>query len=203
MKRLAPVLSVGLLAVGLLAVAVLVACDAPASPPAAAPVQTVGPSCLSTAPTPSPQPTTTVAAGGRLPDAVLRCFAGGEPARLSQVAGPAIINLWASWCPPCQIELPAFQRYAERAGSRVNLVGVITADEDRDKLRRTVERFKLTFPMVEDPEQKVLAGVGKQNLPVTLFVAADGRIAHVYNAQALDESAIAQYAKQYLGVVVL
>jgi hypothetical protein len=57
--------------------------------------------------------------------------------------------------------------------------------------------------MVEDPEQKVLAGVGKQNLPVTLFVAADGRIAHVYNAQALDESAIAQYAKQYLGVVVL
>jgi thiol-disulfide isomerase/thioredoxin len=140
--------------------------------------------------------------GGALPDAVLRCFDGGEPARLSQVSGPAIVNLWASWCPPCQDELPAFQRYAERAGTRVNLVGVITADENRDKLRRTVDRHKLRFPMVEDPDQKVLTGVGRQNLPVTLFVAADGRIAHVYNAEALDEPAIERYAAQYLGVVV-
>ena len=187
-----------------LTVFLLGACSGSGSPQAVpVPVPSVGPSCLSAAPSPSPRPAVT--AGGSaaaLPDAVLRCFVGGEPARLSQVSAPAIINLWASWCPPCQAELPAFQRYVSRAGNRVNLVGVITADEDRDKLRRTVDRFQLTFPMVEDPEQKVLVGVGKQNLPVTLFVAADGRIAHVYNAQALDEPAIASLAERYLGVVV-
>ena len=66
---------------------------------------------------------------GRLPDLRLPCFTGGEPVGLDAVRGPAVINLWASWCGPCRKELPAFQRLAGRTGGQLHVVGVDTRDD--------------------------------------------------------------------------
>lgn len=178
-----------------------------------------GPSCLSAlsgssgpAGSPGPAgpsgPSPAAASAGRpagdraVPDLRLRCFAGGGSARLAEIHGPALINLWASWCGPCRQELPAFERYSKRAGDRVRVVGVITDDRDRGAQQSIIDDLRLTFPMVEDPERKLLGGVGKAALPVTLFVGVDGRIAHVYNAGALDEPTIELFVEQYLGVVI-
>ena len=135
-----------------------------------------------------------------MPGLVLACFNGGGQARLTDLRGPAIVNLWASWCPPCRTELPAFQDYAERAQGQVRMVGVVTKDR-RDTAQSFIDDKRLTFPMLEDREQRLLTAVGKTALPVTLFVSGDGRIAYVYNSTALDESSIELMAQQYLGVV--
>jgi thiol-disulfide isomerase/thioredoxin len=135
------------------------------------------------------------------PPLSLKCFAGTGQARLTDLRGPTMVNLWASWCSPCRAELPAMQRYADRATGRVRVVGVVTRDR-HDSAQSVIDDEKLTFPMLEDPEQRLLTAVGRNALPVTLFVTADGRIAHVYNSTALDEASIELMVEQYLGIVV-
>jgi thiol-disulfide isomerase/thioredoxin len=157
-----------------------------------------GPPCLSpvTGP-PSPGP----AAGDPLPELALPCLDGGRPVDLARLGTPTVVNLWASWCGPCRQELPAFQRYADRAGDRLRVIGVITRDRDA-AARSMMTDLGLRFPMLVDDEGALLAGVGRQALPVTLFVDARGRIAYLYNAQALDEPTLELLAEQHLGVVV-
>ena len=48
-------------------------------------------------------------AGGRLPDVEVETLRGGEAFRLDELEGPAVVNLWATWCAPCKRELPEFE----------------------------------------------------------------------------------------------
>ncbi|HLL65677.1 MAG TPA: TlpA disulfide reductase family protein [Micromonosporaceae bacterium] len=134
-----------------------------------------------------------------LPDLVLACMSGGE-AKLSQVTGPAVINLWASWCPPCRTELPAFQEYHSRVGERVSVVGVVTKEKGRIGPESLVDDLGLRFPMLWDPDGTLLQGVGRTGLPITLFIRPDGRIAHLYNGVELDAAGIEALAERHLGV---
>ncbi|RAO42412.1 Ornithine cyclodeaminase [Micromonospora saelicesensis] len=59
-----------------------------------------------------------------LPELTLSCLTGGAPVVLREVAGPAVITVWASWCPPCRKDLPAFQPLSERAPVPLQVVGL-------------------------------------------------------------------------------
>ena len=134
-----------------------------------------------------------------LPSFGLACFNGGEEVVLADLRGPAVVNLWASWCPPCRKELPAFQRLAERADGRLHVVGVVAAD-DREMARALGERLGLTFPNLFDGDDRVRAALGRNFLPMTLLVDADGRVRHLDSSGALDDAALDELIGQYLGV---
>ncbi len=161
------------------------------APPAA------GNSCLP--PAPSAPVVMPSGAATRLPDLTLDCFSGGGKVRLTALHRPAILNLWASWCGPCRAELPAFQSYATRAGDRVLVLGVDTGDT-HDAGAGLLQDTGVTFPTVFDAHSALLSGVGRNALPVTLFVDAGGGIRYRYNDKALDEPAIAALARTHLGV---
>jgi thiol-disulfide isomerase/thioredoxin len=171
-------------AVAVLAVLALAGCSS------AKPEPKTGPPCLTGSASPSADKALATA---------LTCFDGGAPASLTALGGPAVVSLWASWCPPCRTELPGIQTYADRAAGKVRVVGVVTQDR-RAAAQSIIEDKKLTFTMLDDPDRKLLTAVGKGALPVTLFVTGDGRIAYVYNAPELDEAKVGELAKQYLGV---
>lgn len=141
-------------------------------------------------------------AGEPLPDLTLPCFAGGQPVRLAAVRGPAVLNLWASWCEPCRFELPEIARYAKRAAGRVQVVGVITNDPNRTAAQSVVDDFGLRFPMVYDERAQVRKAVGALGIPTTLLVDAQGRVAYRYTGVQLDEAALARLVERYLGVRV-
>jgi thiol-disulfide isomerase/thioredoxin len=138
-------------------------------------------------------------ATGRVPDLTLDCFQGGGTVRLAALHRPAIVNLWASWCPPCRTELPALQRFADSAGDRVLVLGVDTGDT-RDAAAGLLQDLKVTFPTLFDGSDRLLSAVGRSALPVTLFVDADGGLRYLYNDKALDDAAVARLAGTYLGV---
>ena len=119
--------------------------------------------------------------------------------RLAALGGPLVVNLWATWCGPCRQELPEFQQYATRVGDRVRVVGVLTSD-GAPAGRSFAADLGLKFPMLVDDDGRLLAAVGAAGLPVTLFVDAAGHIAYMYNAQALDEPALANLVARHLGV---
>jgi thiol-disulfide isomerase/thioredoxin len=136
-----------------------------------------------------------------LPDLTLPCFGPGDDVRIARLGVPAVINLWASWCGPCRAELPAFQRYAERVGDRLQVVGVNTEDT-RTAAQSLVDDLRLRFPMLYDRQGALRKAVGKAGLPITLFVNARGQITFLYNAQALDDATLELLAEQHLGVAV-
>jgi thiol-disulfide isomerase/thioredoxin len=136
-----------------------------------------------------------------LPDLRLPCFTGGAQVAVADLRGPAVINLWASWCPPCREELPALQRLAQRAAGQVHVIGVNSKDRPAAAASIGAD-FGLTFPNLVDPDQQVQRAVAPNVLPVTLLVDADGRIRHTVVSGALDDDRLTDLLRRHLGVTV-
>lgn len=154
------------------------------------------------APSPTPSVSGAPGASGRaLPDLRLACFTGGAEVALRSVRGPAVLNLWASWCGPCRKELPAFQRLSERAAGRLHVIGVNTRD-DRPRAVSVGEDFGVTFPSLVDTDQRLQRELAPNVLPITILVDAGGRIRHQDVSGALDDVRLAELVRRHLGVEV-
>ncbi|MGN9778566.1 TlpA family protein disulfide reductase [Micromonospora sp. H33] len=157
---------------------------------------------LTTAPAPSGTASSVPADGGTpLPELTLTCFTGGAPVALRDVRGPAVINLWASWCAPCRKELPAFQRLSERTDGRLTVLGVNTRDT-RGGAQSIGEDFGVRFPTLVDQGEALQRALGRNAIPLTVLVDGDGRIRHVDTSGALDDARLADLVRQHLGVAV-
>ncbi|MFI6332264.1 TlpA family protein disulfide reductase [Micromonospora chersina] len=137
--------------------------------------------------------------GDPLPDLALSCFTGGAPVNVRDIKGPAVINVWASWCPPCRKELPAFQRLSERAGGRFQVIGVNSRDS-RGGAQSIGEDFGVRFPMLVDQGDAFERALGRNAFPLTVLVDADGRIRHTDSTGALDDARLAELVRTHLGV---
>lgn len=127
---------------------------------------------------PCPEQADVPAADSDLPATVFDCFGGGT-LDLSRAPGvPTVLNLWASWCGPCREELPLVQQFADTAGDQVRVLGVASLD-GATQTASFAEDAEVTFPSAFDGDGEVMAALGINNLPYTLFLAADGSVAHV------------------------
>ncbi|BDG61134.1 TlpA family protein disulfide reductase [Caldinitratiruptor microaerophilus] len=100
----------------------------------------------------------------------------GNPVRLSSLRGQLVIlNFWATWCPPCKQEMPAFQQLHEEMGGRVRIVGVDRA-EPVDTVRRFVDQYGITFTIVLDRTDELATRYGLTGIPETFFLDANGII---------------------------
>ncbi|GAW49731.1 TlpA family protein disulfide reductase [Nocardioides sp. PD653-B2] len=110
----------------------------------------------------------------RLPPVELPCLNEARPVDASRLAGPAVVNLWASWCGPCRKEMPMLAEAARR-NPAVRFLGINTQDRPEaaaDFLART----GVTYPQLVDIDGLVLADTRVRGLPVTLALDADGRV---------------------------
>jgi thiol-disulfide isomerase/thioredoxin len=111
-----------------------------------------------------------------LPDVTLPALHdGGTALDVGALKGPAVINLWATWCQPCRKELPAFQQVSV-ARPDVRFVGVDIA-EDAATARDYLAGLGVTFDQYLDARGELSDGLGTAVLPVTVVVDGDGRIA--------------------------
>ncbi|GAB7049569.1 TlpA family protein disulfide reductase [Catenuloplanes indicus] len=142
----------------------------------------------------------------RLPELELSCLNGGDIVALTELRGPAVINLWGSWCGPCRAELPVVQAYADRAGDRLRVLGVDTGD--RQSTAEDLGReLGFRFPSLFDPNKELLtalsvAKLGAPGLPTTVLIDAEGRVRGVHQTTALDEAALDRFVRDHLGVTV-
>lgn len=110
----------------------------------------------------------------RLPSVDLPCLNEDKAVDASRLAGPALVNLWASWCGPCRKEMPVLAEAARRTPD-VRFVGINTQDRPEaaaDFLAQT----GVTYPQLVDIDGLVLADTRVPGLPVTLALDADGRV---------------------------
>lgn len=94
-------------------------------------------------------------------------------ADLNQEGFPVVVNLWASWCGPCIVETPHFQRVSARLGKRVAFLGVNSQD-DNDSASAFLRDNPLPYPSFVDPDKQIHTAVGALYLPATVFYDRDG-----------------------------
>lgn len=118
-------------------------------------------------------------AGAPAPLAALHAEANALPeatvssyrARLRDLRGyPVVVNAWASWCGPCKLEFPLFQRAARDLGKRVAFLGLNVSDS-REAAAKYLTEAPVPYPSLVDGDFKILgaAASGAQGLPVTIF----------------------------------
>jgi cytochrome c biogenesis protein CcmG/thiol:disulfide interchange protein DsbE len=130
---------------------------------------------------------------------------GGESkaleARLHALRGhPVVINLWASWCVPCQTEFPIFQKLAVKYGRRIAFLGV---DEDDTHAGATswLERFPVTYPSYDDPHRAIDATLRTlEGTPQTFFINAQGREEYDHASAYTSVAALSRDIRIYLGI---
>ena len=77
----------------------------------------------------------------------------GDEITLSALRGKTvIINLWATWCPPCRQEMPHMQKFYEEHQEEVEILAVNLTSEDygKERVAQFVSEFELTFPVLLD-----------------------------------------------------
>lgn len=107
----------------------------------------------------------------RLPDLQLVCLGTGPSVDVARLAGPAVVNLWASWCYPCRQEMPLLQR----AHDNVRVVGVNTNDTQAAALR-FLPKVGATYEQLDDPTGRLATALHAPGLPYTVAIDAAGAI---------------------------
>jgi thiol-disulfide isomerase/thioredoxin len=115
-------------------------------------------------------------------------FAGadGGSVKLSQLKGNVLLlNVWATWCGPCRMELPVVQKIYDTYSDRNLVVLAVNIDADRKRVDPFLKRYNLSLPIYfanpEDAGQMTAAGI-----PTTFLIGADRTLLQSYVGYSAD-----------------
>jgi DsbE subfamily thiol:disulfide oxidoreductase len=120
------------------------------------------------------------------PDVAGQGLDGGRHAVSDARGHVLVVNVWATWCGPCQDELPLFVREARRYSERgVRFLGLDYAD-DSAQAREWVRSYGMPYPSIVDPSGQFADDLGFVGLPDTFIVDRNGTIRY-WLAGAIDD----------------
>lgn len=127
--------------------------------------------------------------GDRAPDFRAVRLPGGRPASLADYHGQVILlNVWATWCQPCRVEMPSMERLwqkFQRSGFRV--VAVSIDQEDSTVVNAFVKQLGLTFDVLHDQSGKIQERYQTTGVPESFVIDREGLIVKkVIGASAWD-----------------
>ena len=117
--------------------------------------------------------------------------ADGNEVRLSDFVGkPVVLNFWASWCGPCQGEMPDFQQMYQQYGDEIQFMMVNLTDGSRETVSSAsafVKNKGYTFPVFYDTDLDAATVYGVYSIPITILIDAQGSyVAHAAGAVTAD-----------------
>lgn len=102
----------------------------------------------------------------------------GNAVRLANLKGRVVfINVWATWCEPCRQEMPAMQAlYTALAGPDFEMLAVSSDQSERGVVERFVQTYRLSFPVLPDPELQVAGRYRVTGYPETFVIDRNGKV---------------------------
>lgn len=125
----------------------------------------------------------------------------GEMVSLQDLQGKVVIvNLWATWCPPCRAEMPAFERvYQANADHGLEILAIHTTFQDsREAAQAFVQDYGLTFPVLLDRNGDVSRNYQLRALPSTFFLDRQGVIRRVVIGGPMNEATLETNVQELL-----
>ena len=111
-----------------------------------------------------------------------------------------LLNLWATWCPPCRAEMPYLEEAFRQYGDRVAFIALSCEENDT---REVIEAFRqengLTFPMGRDEGQALSAYIGSDGIPVTVIIDRFGNAAFFHVGCFLSAGEVSRVLDAFLG----
>lgn len=153
---------------------------------------------------PCPELPPVEAVAGGLPRVVVPCMGPGPAVAAASLRGPALVNLWGSYCDICIEEMPVLEQAYQRWGGRLSFLGVDVADPDPRAAYELLASTGVTYPTVVDADGQLRDGLpgARLGLPYTLFVDASGRIVHYLPGGIRSVDALADLVRAHLGLTL-
>ena len=102
----------------------------------------------------------------------------GKKVSLSDFKGkPVLVNLWATWCGPCKLEMPWFQEFSQKyAGQGLIILGVAADDAGKTVIASTARKLGVTYPILLKDDKIEEAYGGADYIPESFYVDRAGKI---------------------------
>lgn len=109
--------------------------------------------------------------------------------------GRYIINFWATYCPPCEREMPAFEAAYETLQAQNIELYAINVEEPTRLVNQYLTKFDLSFPILLDRDGKLKENYEILTLPTTLFIQ-DGNVIHTVKGE-LTEQQLLEFSDKF------
>jgi cytochrome c biogenesis protein CcmG, thiol:disulfide interchange protein DsbE len=105
----------------------------------------------------------------------------GRTVELSDSAGrPVLINAWATWCPPCEREMPDLNAFYQKYRDQGFVVLAVNAGETAAQASAFAQQLKLTFPILLDPDEHLMDVLHINDFPTSILVGRDGVVKAIH-----------------------
>lgn len=129
----------------------------------------------------------------------LPCLDGSIGVAISAIRGPAIINVWGSWCGPCRQEMPYFVAFNKKYGNQVQLIGVDVSESSPADGQKFVKEHGMAWPNLFDVGGSTKSTFG-MGVPITWFVDAKGKVLYKKIGVLSSQKELISLSKKYLGI---
>jgi len=130
----------------------------------------------------------------------------GRTYRLADLRGKVVfLNLWATWCPPCRMEMPSMEALYKRLENRDFVMLAVAEDEGgAAAVGPFVREVGITFPVLLDPEATVAPRYGATGYPETFIIDRNGRVVnHTIGPAEWDSEEMVAYFERLLAAPVV
>ena len=129
----------------------------------------------------------------------LECLGGGSAIAADSIRGPALINVWGTWCEPCKQELPHLAHFLAKYSDQVDLVGIAVEEKSMESVRKFVQSHGISWPILYDATGATRGKFG-MGVPVTWLVDESGTVVYKKYGPFKSTEEIELAAIKYLGV---
>ena len=137
--------------------------------------------------------TTLINAGDIAPDFTVEMLDGSKVTLSALQGKPTLLIFWATWCPPCRLELSKLQEHIiDRYGDKINVLP-ISRGEERAKVEEYISKMGYTFAVGLDGDQSIYRKYATNYIPRCFVIDAKGKV--LYSGVGYDE-AIAKEVEQ-------
>jgi thiol-disulfide isomerase/thioredoxin len=120
--------------------------------------------------------------GGGAPKKTMKFFDGslmdmnGKKVKLSDFSGKVILlNLWATWCPPCRAEMPSIEKLHKEYSNKNFMIVAVSQGENLDTVKKFV-KGTYSFPIFVDINNEISKNYSSGSIPTTYIIDKEGYI---------------------------